>query len=178
MADLSLHAKMSYIGLWCLADDAGFLDWDARAIAAAVYTYEAPRQRERRVTADLQELIAAERVEVQPCKRHAVIPTLSRHRVQGGAKVFTIQLDHQKDCYTSPRSIPSDSVPVSGSVNGSVNGSVRARRAPEDWSKDQGDTSERAYGVLEDQTSSEELKRIARDHLTHLGLPLSRTEAA
>lgn len=106
-ARLSDTAQLLYIGLWNVADDAGFLEWDAEVIGAHLRPYEVPKVRVRRIEKAAAELVAAGRMQMLACG-HAVIPTLPVHqRLSGAAKrVLTEQKKHEaRRC---PR-IPADS---------------------------------------------------------------------
>jgi hypothetical protein len=148
MADLSSDARLTYIGLWCLADDDGYLSWSVRDIAAELYRYDAPRQRERRVERHLSTIVDGGRVRVLECGRHAVIPSLPRHRVKGGNLSDQHHRSHTSTClvHTSTDKYPSVSVSVSGSVTGS--GSVRDP-AQDDGSDDPETRRRRALAALD-----------------------------
>jgi hypothetical protein len=49
MGALPADVRLTYIGLWCVADDAGWMTWDVDQIAAQLYPYESIRSRTRRV---------------------------------------------------------------------------------------------------------------------------------
>ena len=40
------EAQLAYIGLWCVADDAGWLDWDVPQIGALLYPYKSVHARQ------------------------------------------------------------------------------------------------------------------------------------
>ena len=58
-----------YIGLWMLADDAGFVDWDPVGIGADLYPYRSLSWRTRRVP-EWVELLEVDHVQPLPCGRH------------------------------------------------------------------------------------------------------------
>ena len=118
MAALPIPVRMTYIGLWQIADDAGYLEWDAKAIAAELYRYESPRRRETMVVDHLDRLLEASRIRLLPCRRHAVIPSLPQHRIKGGVLLFTVQKKHDFGCATS------GSVDILSATSGSVSDSV------------------------------------------------------
>ena len=138
MADLPDAIRLTYVGLWCLADDAGYLHWDHREIAAELYRYRSVRHRERQMVDHLDRLVTDERITVLPCQKHAVIPSIPDHRIKGGGQLFTVQKEHQRRCSTSDsvgiRRTTSDSVSVSSSVSDSLSGSLS--RAKKSGSKD------------------------------------------
>lgn len=95
MGELPIPARLTYIGTWGLADDAGYLEWDLRQIAAEIYVYEPVKRREAMVLAHLDRLVAAGRIVVQPCHRHAFIPRLPVYGALGGTKVETTKKAHE-----------------------------------------------------------------------------------
>src|SRR4029077_1840142 len=46
MASLPDPVRLFYIGLWGIADDAGWLEWQPMRIGALLYPYRQPRHRE------------------------------------------------------------------------------------------------------------------------------------
>lgn len=79
IAALPAPARLFYIGLWMMADDAGWLRWDPSQIANELYGYESRRKRERDVETFLALLVEAKRVVVHDCG-HVEIPTLTSHQ--------------------------------------------------------------------------------------------------
>lgn len=96
LSGLSERTRLFYIGLWMLADDAGWLEWDPIEAARNLYGYEARKPRERRVQAMFEELQDAGRVVLYPCG-HACVPRLADHQRLGGAtkQVRTFEREHQ-----------------------------------------------------------------------------------
>lgn len=94
-ARLSDGARLLYIGLWNIADDDGYLEWDPDQIGAALFSYETAYHRVRRINKGAQELVEAGRMEVLGCG-HAYIPTLTVHqRLSGSTKrVLTYARKH------------------------------------------------------------------------------------
>ena len=86
--------RLSYIGLWCIADDAGYLIWDEPHIGALLYPYESVRVRERRVEKAGAYLLDSGRMTFFPCGC-ALIPKLADHQKIGGNKSFTIKERHE-----------------------------------------------------------------------------------
>lgn len=135
MADLAEGTRLTYVGLWCLADDEGYLSWQARDIAAELYRFEPPRRREAKVDKQLVELTDSGRVRVLDCGVHALIPSLTRHRIKGGNTTDAVKRQHDKcSVRTRPQVVQTStdksvSVSVSDSVtdSSSVSGSLRAR---------------------------------------------------
>lgn len=153
MAALSIPVRLTYIGLWCLADDAGVFIWDAREIAAELYRFEGVKHRERAVIDHLDALLTAGRVELLDCRRHARIPTLPTHRIKGGEQSYGIQARHQQQCATSEdvalRSTTSEDIGIHRTTSHSVSDSYTdsdsdsdsaslSQRAREDAPQDNG----------------------------------------
>lgn len=90
---LSVAARLTYIGLWCVADDAGWLGWDVDHVGALLYPYESGRVRTKRVERAGAELVEAARMVLYPCGC-ALIPRLEDHQKIGGNKSFTARDRH------------------------------------------------------------------------------------
>jgi hypothetical protein len=116
-ARLPDDVRLFYIGLWCVADDAGYIDWDLSQLTAELMPYRAPDERESLAHNAADALIAAGRVEMLSCGRHARIPTLERHRIGGGTKTEAIKKVHL-DCQ-SGRVRTSTDMSVSSSLSSS-----------------------------------------------------------
>jgi hypothetical protein len=101
MAALPAAVRLTYIGLWGLADDAGYLVWNVPEIAAELYRYTSVRRRETAVAAHLDSLLQAGRVELLPCGRHALIRTIPEHRIKGGHQSYVIKKSHDAHCSPS-----------------------------------------------------------------------------
>lgn len=84
LAELAEPTRLFYIGLWMIADDAGWLRVDVPAIGRDLYGYDPRPKRERRVAQMLDELVAAGRLRRLDCG-HAEIPTLTDHQRLAGA---------------------------------------------------------------------------------------------
>jgi hypothetical protein len=91
---LTPAVRLTYIGLWCVADDAGWLEWDVHQIAVQLYPYESVRVREGRIEGAAVALVAAGRMVMHECGC-AVIPKLSEHQKIGGNKSFAARDAHQ-----------------------------------------------------------------------------------
>jgi hypothetical protein len=91
---LTTEARLIYIGLWCIADDAGWLEWDLPQIAAMLSPYQSVPVRERMTTRATDALVAAERIELFSCGC-ALIPRLADHQKIGGNKSFTVRDRHE-----------------------------------------------------------------------------------
>ena len=103
IGDLAIPARLTYIGLWGLADDAGWLRLDVPAIAAELYCFEPRARREKDVAAHLAALQAARRIVAEPDCRHASIPTLTNHQRFAAItkRVFTFRNEHEANCHLS-----------------------------------------------------------------------------
>lgn len=101
MAELPPPARLTYIGLWNIADDAGWFVADLSHIAHELYGYDGRAQRERTVAEHLYRLQEIGRVIVELCG-HAVIPTLPDHQRQNAAtrRVETVKKEHAQ-CITA-----------------------------------------------------------------------------
>jgi hypothetical protein len=91
---LQASVRLTYIGLWCVADDAGWMTWDVPQIAAQLYPYESVRVRERRVASAGEALVEAGRLVMHPCGC-ALIPKLADHQRIGGNKSFPARDKHE-----------------------------------------------------------------------------------
>ena len=92
-AHLSPLAQITYIGLWCVADDAGWLAWDVPQLGALLSPYKSVRVRERAVEKAGQDLVEVGRLIIYPCGC-ALIPKLETHQKIGGNKSFTARDRH------------------------------------------------------------------------------------
>lgn len=94
MAELSPTVRLTYIGLWCVADDAGWLTWDVPQIGAQLFPFEGAKRRERELGLALERLSEAKRVVLYPCGcLH--IPHLVDHQKIGGNKSLTAWAKHR-----------------------------------------------------------------------------------
>jgi hypothetical protein len=130
MADLPYGTRLTYMGLWSLADDDGYLRWELRDIAAELYRFESPKKRETRVEQQLAELVTAGRVQVLACDRHALIASIPKYRVKGGNQTDQHHRVHTGECSVRTSTDKSLSYTSSSSVtdtsSSSFSGSVRA----------------------------------------------------
>lgn len=109
IAELPAPVRLFYIGLWMLADDAGWLTWDAAEVGNELYGYEPRSRREKHALAYLADLDAAGRVVVHPCG-HVSIPTFIEHqRLSGLTKqVRTTLKEHTDKCGPQSPAVPRD----------------------------------------------------------------------
>ena len=94
LARVSYPARLFYIGLWNIADDAGWLQWELSGIGALLYAYETPKRRERLLVDWSDELVRQGRLVIHECGC-ASVPTLPKHQRIQGVQSFTVTLDHQ-----------------------------------------------------------------------------------
>jgi hypothetical protein len=127
IAEMTPAVRLTYIGLWMLADDAGYYRWDPAEAGLELYGYESRTKRERDVTAHLARLVEAGRVADLKCG-HIVIPTLKDHQRFGGPtkRVLTYEREHLTCAPPKRPAPPRDSPPIPDPVwNGSGNGTER-----------------------------------------------------
>lgn len=91
---LSPAVALVYIGLWCVADDAGWLRWDAAQIGAILRPYQSVPVRERLILQAVEELAGVGRLMVYDCGCIA-IPTLPDHQKIGGNKTTSVLSEHR-----------------------------------------------------------------------------------
>ena len=108
IAELSPVARLTYIGLWMLADDAGWLRLDVPAIGIELFGYDPRGRRERTVQSVIDDLAAAGRLELHECG-HGFIPTLIEHQRFAGEtkRVYTIKREHEA-CPRTPAGTSED----------------------------------------------------------------------
>lgn len=108
---LSADAREFYQGLWMLADDAGWLDWDLERIGAELYPYgvivgglltpDPIEAREDAVATWAKQLAALSpddpHLVILACG-HARVPKLTKHQRVGGRPVYTVREVHARDC--------------------------------------------------------------------------------
>ena len=94
-AHLPSAVQVAYIGLWCVADDSGWLDWDVPQLGALLYPYKSVRAREALIEKAGTALVAVGRLAVLPCGC-ARIPTLAAHQKIGGTKSYTARDKHER----------------------------------------------------------------------------------
>ena len=127
MAGASIGTRLVYIGLWTLCDDAGYFERGPRQMAATLFPYDGPANRERLVTRALDELEELRRIRWLDCAEHGIVPTIPDHRIKGGEQLFTVKKRHERRCSVGLRRTTSDSVSESVSDSGSVSVSRSAQ---------------------------------------------------
>ena len=87
MAALAPAVRLFYIGLWNVADDAGWMEWRPSRIGAVLFPYESPKRRERDIHTWSIALEEKGRLVIHDCGC-AQIPTLSKHQRITGKQSF------------------------------------------------------------------------------------------
>lgn len=96
MADLSPSVRLFYIGLWTLADDAGYYRWDVAEVGVELYGFDARHRREAHAIEYRDVLVKAKRVVVFDDCPHLFIPTFVQHQRFAGPtrRVLTYEREH------------------------------------------------------------------------------------
>ncbi len=97
IASLSAPIRLFYIGLWMVADDAGWFRWDGPQLGAELYSFEGRAKRERNVEQWGSILEDVGRIKRLPCG-HSYIPTMTEHQRMSAAtkRVKTYEREHEK----------------------------------------------------------------------------------
>lgn len=153
-------ARLFYIGLWTVADDAGWLVWSLPEIGASLFPYETPKRRLADMTKWAEYLTRDGRLVVHDCGC-GQIPTLSQHQRIAGNQSFRARDHHMSQhVATGQHPVAPDMVGNGRERNGRVgNGTAQARAkgAP------RGMTSrEAAQAILDDPAASDLAKEGAR----------------
>jgi hypothetical protein len=118
VARLPADVRLLYIGLWIVADDAGWLDWDPAQIGALLFPFESVRRREAFIVRGGESLVKAGRMTLHDCGC-AQIPTLPRHQRISGKQSFSAREAHGKHLpLTRTQSSLTDSPVTVGNGNG------------------------------------------------------------
>lgn len=116
MASLPPAVRLFYIGLWNVADDAGWLTWSPSQIGAVLFPFETRKRRERDIDRWGSELQDAGRLRYHDCGC-AEIPTLARHQRVTGKQSFGSREAHIKHhVLTGKQSSLTDSPVTLGNV--------------------------------------------------------------
>lgn len=94
LGHLSDQVRLFYIGLWCVADDAGWLEWRPAQLGATLYPYKRVAERERSIVGFGLALVAAGRLVIHPCGC-GFIPTFAKHQRLGGNPSFQYRDKHR-----------------------------------------------------------------------------------
>lgn len=99
LGHLSDAVRLFYIGLWCVADDAGWFEWRPGQLGAALYPYRSAHRRERDIEVWTIALEAVGRIVRHPCGCGQV-PTLVRHQKMGGTPSYQARDKHKRHLST------------------------------------------------------------------------------
>ena len=86
--------RLFYIGLWCVADDAGWFEWKPAQLGASLYPYKSSSTRLRNIETWGEALVEIGRVVRYPCGC-ARIPTLVKHQRAGGNPSYQFRDKHK-----------------------------------------------------------------------------------
>jgi len=109
---IPLDVRLFYVGLWCVADDAGWFEWDPAQISVDL------QLKESLVRKGMDALIAADRVIVHECG-HGEVPHLVEHQrlASPERRVVSTYKQHLSNCFqaspplsTQPRDLPEGTV--------------------------------------------------------------------
>ena len=95
IAALPYAVRLLYIGLWCVADDSGYIDWRPDRIAHDLLGYESTKTREKHLVEWAQELVRTGHLQILDCGC-ALIPTLAKHQRVTGKQNFRYREAHGK----------------------------------------------------------------------------------
>jgi hypothetical protein len=95
MAALPYPVRLIYIGLWCVADDAGYIDWRPERIAHDLLGYESTRLREKHLVEWASILVKTGHLQLFDCGC-ARVPTLPKHQRVTGKQNFRYRDAHGK----------------------------------------------------------------------------------
>lgn len=112
MAALPAPVRLFYIGLWNVADDAGWLTLSPSHIGAVLFPYESTKRREREIVAWSERLRDCGRLVFHEACGCAQIPTLSRHQRVTGKQSFTGRDAHLKHLSLTGKQSPLTDSPV------------------------------------------------------------------
>lgn len=125
---LPAEVRLTYIGLWCAADDAGYLDWDIEQLGVLLFPYQLHGTRLRILERAGSALLEAGRLRAYDDCHCRLIVHLVDHQRTGGNRVYSVRDKHR--VHTS--------LDKSGLVQRNVtlgNGTVRARTDPDGSSR-------------------------------------------
>lgn len=98
---VNADAREFYVGLWMIADDAGWFTWDVERIAAELYPYETTNRREKNVWRWSQALALlneqSPHLRVYTCG-HAQVPKMPAHQRIAGKQAVTTRDKHHLEC--------------------------------------------------------------------------------
>jgi hypothetical protein len=82
---MGIDVRLFYVGLWCVADDAGYFDWDPDEIGARLFPYDPPTERITNIEMWGRVLEAARRIVRRKCG-HSFIPSIEEHQSFTGSR--------------------------------------------------------------------------------------------
>lgn len=129
MTKCRADAREFYVGLWMIADDAGWFEWDVASIGAELYRFVGVAKRERDANAHAKTLIDlqpdAPHLVIHDCG-HAEVPKMPQHqRISDTKRVRTDYDRHLAGrCPAHPRGKPRDDADIPPGI-GKGKGTVR-----------------------------------------------------
>lgn len=121
---LTAAGREFYIGLWMLADDSGWLEWEPRRIGAELYPFHAMSRRLREVETHSRAVASltpsSPHLVIHDCG-HAQVPKMPQHQYPGGKPVYTVKRKHEVRCLTV---MPQGSPDIPGVPQDAHNGKV------------------------------------------------------
>ena len=132
LARLPYPVRLIYIGLWCVADDSGYIDWRPDRIAHDLLGYESATVRERHLVEWAKALEVTGHIQILTCGC-ALIPTLQKHQRVSGKQNFRYRDAHGKHLLLTGKHpiAPEVEVEVERKWNGTEHGTV-AREGQEE----------------------------------------------
>ncbi len=176
-ADLKLRGmdrayKLVYIGLWQACDDAGYGVWEPSELAALLFPYDPPEDRELLLIGAFTELRERGLVKPERCG-HFVIPSLPRHVYSSDRnRTSATKRDHEAGrCPKPPRNAAARRGDPRAAATGRV-GSDRVGMGRENARAHEGNQAsdrEALEALINNPESNEAAVRAARKALERLG---------
>mgnify|MGYP001616291733 CR=1 FL=1 len=145
MAGLPKSARLMYIGLWMLADDTGWIEWDLEQAGAELFPFESVKRRERDLSADLETLTLAGRVIRHDCGCLHV-PHLEEHQRISGVRSVRAREVHAKHLPRTTKQDPLSDSP--GKVRVGKVGNVTVRNGSAGARGSEDPTTETEFSLL------------------------------
>jgi hypothetical protein len=111
LGHLSDAVRLFYVGLWCVADDSGWLEWKPGQLGASLYPYRSAHRRERDIEAWGDVLVQTGRIVRHPCGC-AFIPTLTKHQRTVGNPSFQYREKHKRHLSTDESGLVRTDTPL------------------------------------------------------------------
>jgi hypothetical protein len=121
LGHLSDAVRLFYVGLWCVADDAGWLEWRPGQLGASLYPYRSAHRREREIEGWGEVLVGTGRIVRHPCGC-AYIQTLTKHQRIGGHPSYQARDKHRFHTSTDESGLVRTSTPVGKGREGKEEG--------------------------------------------------------